>query len=346
MIVYKTGNLLREPADALVNTVNCVGVMGRGVALQFKKAFPKNYDAYRKACKAGEVVPGAIFVTERGNLTQPRFIFNFPTKRHWRGKSRMEDIEAGLRSLRDEIRQRDVRSIAIPPLGCGLGGLDWSEVRERIEDILHDLDVPVVVFEPDGAPDADVMARTSDVPSMTTGRATLVVLLRKYLDGLLDPFATLLELHKLMYFMQAGGGDLSLKYRKHFYGPYADNLRHVLNAIEGHMIQGYADGGDDPAKEIELLPGAFEDASAHIATDRETSARLERVKDLVSGFESPFGLELLATVHWVVREEGASTLDDAMRAVRGWNARKRRLFSDRQIAMAFERLKGHGWLDA
>ena len=152
MIEYKVGDVLSEKTEALVNTVNCVGVMGRGVALQFKKAFPDNFKAYAKACKMGEVEPGQMFVYETERLDYPRYIINFPTKRHWRGKSRMADIESGLTALANEIRDRGIQSIALPPLGSGLGGLDWAAVRSRIETALGELsaDVRVVVFETSG----------------------------------------------------------------------------------------------------------------------------------------------------------------------------------------------------
>lgn len=151
----ETSNILEEDAEALVNTVNCVGVMGRGVALEFKRAFPKNFSAYADACKHREVKPGRMFVFETGHLSNPRFVVNFPTKRHWRDKSRMEDIESGLLDLASEIRDRDIRSIAIPALGCGLGGLNWSEVRPKIEEVLGDIsDLHVAVFEPQSGPTA------------------------------------------------------------------------------------------------------------------------------------------------------------------------------------------------
>src|SRR5213594_4867327 len=127
MIEYKTGDILAEHAEALVNTVNCVGFMGRGIALQFKKAWPENFKAYAAACRRHEVQPGRMFVFETGLLTNPRFIINFPTKRHWRGKSRIEDIESGLGALVKEIRSRGIRSVALPPLGSGLGGLNWAD---------------------------------------------------------------------------------------------------------------------------------------------------------------------------------------------------------------------------
>ncbi len=156
MIRFKTGDILAEDVEALVNTVNCVGVMGRGIALQFKKAFPENFRAYAETCKRGGLLPGRMFVFETRALTNPRYIVNFPTKRHWRNNSRIEDIEAGLVDLTRIIHERNIRSIAVPPLGCGLGGLDWKVVRQHIEDALRDLNgVEIVVFEPHGAPEAD-----------------------------------------------------------------------------------------------------------------------------------------------------------------------------------------------
>lgn len=212
MIEYKTGDILRENADAIINTVNCVGVMGRGIALQFKKTFPDNFKAYAAACKNRQVEPGRMFVFETGQLTAPRYIVNFPTKRHWRGASRMEDIDAGLKALVDTIHQYQIQSIAIPSLGSGLGGLDWAEVKPRIESALRPLrDVRVIVYEPKGAPPAQKMVQNRKVPEMTAGRAALVELVNRYLGGLLDPSVTLLEVHKLMYFMQEAGEPLRLK---------------------------------------------------------------------------------------------------------------------------------------
>ncbi len=290
---------LRKTSRHLVNTVNCVGVMGRGVALQFKRAFPANFEAYAAACKLHEVQPGRMFVFETKFLANPRYIINFPTKRHWRGKSRIEDIDAGLQALVEVIRRLGIRSIAIPPLGSGLGGLNWSDVRPRIAGALESVpDVHAIVFEPNGAPDAnDGQVERSAKPD--AGRAALVGLMDRYIRGLLDPFLTLLELHKLMYFMQEAGEPLKLKYRKGPYGPYAENLRHVLKTIEGHMVTGYADGGDAPAKQLELVPGALADASAYLDQHPETLRRFERVADLVERIRVSIWAGTLSTVHWV-----------------------------------------------
>jgi O-acetyl-ADP-ribose deacetylase (regulator of RNase III) len=340
------GDILAADVEALVNTVNCVGIMGRGVALQFKKAFPENFKAYEAACAEGSVQPGRMFVFETGTVTNPKYVINFPTKRHWRGKSRMEDIESGLKALVQEIQTRAIKSVALPPLGSGLGGLNWREVRARIEAALRRLEgVDIVVYEPNGAPDSRTIARNREVPRMTTGRAALVVLMHRYLSGLLDPFVTLLEVHKLMYFMQEAGQPLRLQYAKALYGPYAENLRHVLHAVEGQLVSGYADGGDSPDKQMELIPGAIEDAQSFLQEDQETKTRFERVAKLVEGFETPFGLELLSTVHWVATRERARTVEEVKQKVYGWNERKRS-FSPRQIELAYEVLRRAGWLEA
>jgi len=341
MFRYTTGDVLRADAEAIVNTVNCVGIMGRGIALQFKNAFPANFKAYEAACKRGEVQPGKMFVFETGTFTNPKYIINFPTKRHWRGKSRMEDIDCGLVTLAKEVQQHGIRSIAIPPLGSGLGGLDWVDVRSRIEAALRDLqNLDVIVFEPNSVP---VKTKSREVPAMSPGRAALVVLMNRYLGGLMDPFVTLLEVHKLMYFMQEAGEPLSLKYAKGPYGPYAETLRHVLRAVEGHLVSGYADGGDAPDKQLELVPGAVKDAEAFLSDKHDTVARFDRVAELVEGFETPFGLELLATVRWVTTRENAISTEDAMTRVYAWNERKKR-FSPRQIGIAVETLRNRGWL--
>ena len=346
MIERKTGDLFDEEVDALVNSVNCMGVMGRGIALQFKKRFPENFKAYAKACKRNEVQPGRMFVHETGQLS-PRYIINFPTKRHWKAKSRMEDIEAGLDALVREIQERDIRSIAIPPLGSTLGGLRWEDVRPRIEAALSGLDdVEVTLFEPGGGPPDHRPNRSTKAPAMTRGRASLICLMDRYLRVLLDPFVTLLEIHKLMYFMQEAGESLRLEFVEGHYGPYATNLRHALGMVEGHYVTGYEEGGDDaPGKELELVPGATEDATAFLAENPEGRERLDRVTDLVEGFESSFGLELLATVHWVASARPSASNDEVIAYTYAWNPRKRQ-FTERQIRLALGILRDKGWLES
>ncbi len=343
MIRITRGNLLSAEVEAIVNTVNCVGVMGRGIALQFKKFYPENFAAYAKACKNGSVKPGHMFTVETGSHTGPKYIINFPTKRHWKGKSRMEDIQSGLVALRREIMEKQIQSIAIPPLGCGNGGLEWSRVRPMIESALEGLShAEIVLYEPHDENTAESPTASSQRPQMTPGRSALLCLSDSYLRGTLDPFITLLELHKLMYFLQEAGQPLRLRFTKAPYGPYAENLRHVLSAIEGHFLVGYLDGGEQPGKPLELFPDAVEEAKSLVRTDQELEGRISRVTKLVSGFESPFGLELLATVHYVSQSEGVSSHEDLVEKVHQWNARKRQ-FSSRQIALAHAALAINGF---
>lgn len=344
MIKLTQGDILKADAEALVNTVNCVGIMGRGVALQFKKAFPANFKAYEVACKAHQVQPGKMFVYNLDRLYNPRFIINFPTKRHWKSNSRIEDIQAGLTDLIALVLQQQIRSIAIPPLGCGLGGLNWEDVKPLITEAFQAVpEVNVLLFEPVGAPQAAVMVRQDKVPTMTAGRAALLGLMRRYLAAVMDPTVTLLEVHKLMYFMQEAGEPLRLNYQKAPYGPYADNLRHVLNHIEGHFISGYGDAEDRPDKPLELKPHAFEQAETFLTAQVATRKRFDRVADLIKGFETTFGMELLSTVHWVATREQAATVEAAITKVHDWNPRKR-MFEPRHIRLAWQRLHEAGWL--
>jgi len=344
MIELRKGDILQAEAEALVNTVNCVGVMGRGIALQFKKAYPGNFKEYKTACDRKELKPGQMLVHCTNRLMMPRYIINFPTKRHWRGASRLEDISSGLKALASEVRELNIRSIAIPPLGCGLGGLEWSVVRPMIEEIFNELpNVKVLVFEPIGAPSAEEMVKGKREPNMTKGRAALLCLVDRYLSAAMDPFVTLLEIHKLMYFMQEAGEELRLKYEKGTYGPYAKNLRHVLNEIEGHFITGYADAEDDPEKQIELKRGSTEKAVVFLKDHKSTVEQLGRVTNLISGFETPYGMELLATVHWVSAHDDAHEVEEVVRQTYAWNERKR-MFQEKHIRVAWKTLVGRGWL--
>jgi O-acetyl-ADP-ribose deacetylase (regulator of RNase III) len=337
---FTTGNILNADTEAIVNTVNCVGVMGRGIAAQFKREHPANFKLYQDACKRGQVVPGRMLVAETGRLTNPRFIINFPTKRHWKSPSRIEDIEAGIVALVAVVQDRRISSIAIPPLGCGLGGLDWATVRALLEQAFSKLPIRTVLFEP--IVNEDVRMSTSQpAPTMTPGRAVLVGLIERYLNSLLDPSISLLEVHKMMYFAQEAGEPLRLRFRKAPYGPYAENLRHVLMTIEGYMVRGYGDGGDTPSKALHLVDGAADAARETLDAHPETLERFERVARLVDGFETSHGMELLATVHWVMAQEGARGAA-VVDAVHQWNERKKRFTID-QVNRATQRLAEQGW---
>jgi adenine-specific DNA-methyltransferase len=348
MIELSRGNLLTADAEALVNTVNTEGTMGKGIALQFARAFPDIVPPYEAACRSGELRPGKVQVIERGELLNPRWIVNFPTKRHWRGKSRLADIEAGLADLVAQVRARGIRSIAVPPLGCGLGGLSWAEVRPRVEAAFAPLvDVRVLLFAPEGTPAPATQPNRTVRPALTPARARVIEVLAAYLQ--LGYELSLLEVQKLLYFLQVAGDDLKLGFVKHKYGPYADNLRQVLKRFEGHYTLGYGDGNDAPETEIALLPGAQQAAHEFLAQARaegEDDERLARMVKLIEGFESPYGMELLASVHWVAANEGAATLDEAVARIHAWSERKRRQMAPEHIAIAWRRLDELGWLPA
>lgn len=345
MIETTQGNLLEADAEALVNTVNCVGVMGKGIALQFKQAFPENFSLYARVCKEGRMLPGNVLVFETGGMVNPKYIINFPTKRHWRGKSKIEDIDAGLMDLVAQIKHYRIQSIAIPPLGAGLGGLNWADVKPRIEKAFAELpDVRVLMFEPKGAPPVEQMPVRTKRPKMTPGRALLIRLLDLY--GRQGYRHSLLEVQKLAYFLQAAGEPMRLQFTAHHLGPYADNLNHALQRMEGHFIRGYGDRSGNA--EIRLMPGALEEAQAFLENNSEAEHHLERVKALIEGFETPYGMELLSTIHWVVTHEpdNASSLEHISERVASWNHRKKQLMKPKHIHKAYARIEQQGWASA
>ena len=343
MIVAGHGSLLDADADALVNTVNTVGVMGKGIALQFKQAFPENYKAYRKACERGMVVPGCMFVFETGKA-QPRLIVNFPTKRHWRNPSRHDDIRSGLVDLVDVIKRHAVATIAVPPLGAGNGGLEWSEVRPLIVAALEPLDhVTVLLFEPGHAPPAQAMPVAPGTARMTATRAAMLTLFQGYLGRALT--LGRLEAQKLVYLLDAAGQHFPrLKFSKGRFGPYAETLNHALGTMEGRLIRGFGDRTQ--RSDIVVLPEAFAAAEAMLDEHPSTRDRVAKVLTLVDGYEGLYGMELLATVHWIATRDLASAAspEAAVAQVQAWSRRKRERFASQHIVQAWEWLQTNGWL--
>lgn len=347
MIKYLRGNLLEAKAEALVNTVNTVGVMGKGIALQFKKAFPDNYKAYSIACERGEVQIGKMYVFPMPRLNWPRYIINFPTKKHWKSKSRLEDIEAGLVDLVKIVNKAEIESIAIPPLGCGLGGLPWNKVKNLVEEAFIDLShVKVLFYEPAGAPRPETMPIRTNKPNMTLSRAVITKLIDLYSTPLFYEFVSLLEVQKLAYFQQVSGENLRLGFEKGRFGPYADNLRHVLNHMDGHYITGWGDGQNKPRTPLHLLPGAIQEADKFLEKQEETKKRFNRVSRLIEGYETPYGMELLGTVHWIMANElqDKTNLGRIVKAVKTWTRRKEHLFTPAHIEKAHRRLLDYGWV--
>lgn len=338
MIIIKRGNLLQDEAEALVNTVNCVGVMGKGIALQFKQAFPEVFSKYEMACRRDEVQPGKMHVVDTKLLFYPKYVINFPTKRHWKNNSLMKDIESGLVDLIRVIKNLDIKSIAVPPLGCGNGNLKWSEVLPKIEAAFEQLpDVKVYLYEPAGNPKPDQIKIETDRPKMTRARALFLMLMNDY--SIPGYKLSLLEVQKLAYFLQNVGEPLRLRFEKGKFGPYADNLNHVLQRLDGHFIRGFGDRSRHA--EIYLIEDAAKQAEHFLKDDREANKHLEKVRDIIQGFETPYGLELISTVHWVTKEkpEIEDDVQNVVEEVRNWNERKRKIFKEKHIVKAWEHLK-------
>jgi O-acetyl-ADP-ribose deacetylase (regulator of RNase III) len=355
MIEFGAGNLLHTEVDALVNTVNTMGVMGKGMALQFKMAHPANFTAYKRACDNKDVRIGHMFVWDSHRTGPRRFIINFPTKGHWRSKSRIEDIEAGLHDLVRCVTELGVTSIALPGPGCGNGGLNWNDVLPRIKKALDPLPVRAIVYPPTGAPPAKEMPIATKKPPMTLGRAALLIAVARYARGamvqrldLLRPGASLLEIQKLMYLIQDGGIPLRLQYVKALYGPYAENLNPVLRGMEGHYLRGYGDRSTAvlALEPIEVMSGAENQALDWLSSQPDVLAIIDRVLRLTSGWEDAYGMELLATVLFATRTDPQVANDPgrAVNFIHEWNARKQNTFPAAHVAKAWQRLRDEGWL--
>ncbi len=343
MIEFKSGNILEDSSDAIVNTVNCVGVMGKGLALQFKKAFPKNYKAYKYACDHDNVKIGEMFITEESDLLSLKYIINFPTKKHWKSDSKIEYIHSGLDDLIKKVNELRIDSIAIPPLGAGLGGLDWVEVKKLIAEKLTPISnrVHIVIYEPNGSPDSNKLINNTLTPKMTKGRALLIKLLEFYAKNGYP--CSKLETQKLAYFLQESGVDLRLQYKAHHFGPYADNLNHVLERIDGHFITGF---GDRISKsEIRLVPDALIAANEYLKDDKHALDSLKKVQLLINGYETPLSMEVISTIHWVIKHEHISKNDfTAIKAfIHNWNTHKS-AWKDSYLIKAIKRCESLSWL--
>lgn len=350
MIRFTQGNLLDAKTEALVNTVNTVGVMGKGIALMFKERFAENFRLYSAACKAGEVETGKIHVTAVNELEGPRWIINFPTKRHWRSPSQIAWITEGLQDLRRFLIEKQVKSVAVPPLGAGNGGLKWPEVREQIIDVLSDLAVDVLVFEPSNQ--YLNVAKRNGVEKLTPARALIAELVRRY--WILGMECSLLEIQKLAWFLERAieklpdtQNPLDLQFVAHRYGPYTNRLEHLLNNLDGsylHCSKRISDAGISDVIWFDQDRKAF--LQTYLKTEaKEYSQALEHTAELIDGFESPFGMELLATVDWLLSQEDVSPTVPALReALRHWAggadaaARKSRLFDAQALSIALKRL--------
>lgn len=338
---FTTGNILESNAEALVNTVNTVGVMGKGIALQFKERYADNYAQYAAACKRGDVNIGKMFITPTNSMVNPKWIINFPTKQHWMHKSSYEFIKAGLDDLVIQLNERNIKSLAIPPLGAGQGGLDWQKVKSILVEKLSGLDLDIIIYEP--VTQWQNVKTKSEIPRLTKPRALVLALINRYRQ--LGYEISLLEIQKLAYFLQRmGQTDLKLNYRQFHYGPYAHNLQHLLHQLEnGYLITNKSILDSKPLDVVFLNIEQIEHIQAFIEKECNPSEklRLKQVEQLINGYESPFGLELLSTVDWIIKENRESALEPQLikEKIKQWSERKDSSFSLDHIKSSLNKLE-------
>ena len=350
MITYSTGDLLRAPVEALVNTVNTVGVMGKGIALQFKEQYPLNLKEYIKACKEGSLVPGKLLVVREHTLEKgEQLIINFPTKTDWKQKSSYEYIELGLQSLVDVIKKYNIKSIAIPPLGCGNGGLKWDKVQLLMKQYLSNITgVDILIYEPNEAVKA-ILQQQSAPKQVKLTPARAIFLYSMFAYESLGESASLFVANKLAYFIQNMGINLNLRFVANKYGPYADEVRHVLYHLNGAYLSGMEQQSAKPFEKIHLKYEKFDELVTYIRKEfnSEQMQRLNQMMKLIIGFESALSLEVLSTVAFILKEHPSYNSNEVTNAVYNWAerpdwaARKKSIMTQEYIDIAYQHLKAY-----
>jgi O-acetyl-ADP-ribose deacetylase (regulator of RNase III)/uncharacterized protein YwgA len=340
---FVTGNLLNSETEAIVNTVNTVGVMGKGIALQFKERFPQNFRAYSKACKEGLVQTGKMFVSTESDLQGDKIIINFPTKEEWYRKSQYSWIEEGLKDLVQVIQQKDIKSISIPPLGCGNGGLNWGKVKTLMIQYLVDLtEVDVHIYEPN-AQIKNILQKESieKEVKLTPARAMLLYSLFKY--ERYGECSTVFTANKLAYFLQASGENLKLKFEPYTYGPYAQAVEKVLYALNGGYLKGLEQMSASPFEALHLNYDRKQEVSDFVANNLNSKQkdRLQSLFVAIDGFESTLSLEVLSSVHYITRRHPEIEQHEIVEKIRGWNQRKSGLITEEYVRIASEHLSDY-----
>ena len=337
-IIYIKGDMFDDQSEAIVNTVNCVGVMGKGVAKEFKRRWPDNFKMYKKLCDAKELSPGMMYIHDNSGMFAkgPRFLINFPTKQHWRAKSKIEYIIDGLDSFVKQVRALGIKSVALPPLGCGNGGLPWDKVRQLIEEKCAALpDVKFHVYTPR---EHEMNPEHTTVPAtMTLGRAVLV----KSIDQFEDYFGgslTRICVQKITYFLKVLGIDYPFEFARNRHGPYSEQLKSALKAMNS---QNYIVGYDKDEPESQASAAALPMADEELLKPENKFALeiIKKISLLIEGYENPYGMELLASIHYLAKHENVAGDDAMIVAVKNWNDHKNNNFSDNDIAAAYNRLR-------
>jgi O-acetyl-ADP-ribose deacetylase (regulator of RNase III) len=321
MIRLVRGNLFESGAEALVNTVNCVGVMGKGIAYQFKRAYPAMHDDYLRKCKAGKVRLGEVTGFREGG----KLIVNFPTKGHWRASSQIGDIRTGLAALQTFLIKENVRSVAMPPLGCGNGGLAWTEVRSAIEEELASLDLDVELYEPIGRFESSVAKE----PRLSLGHFVLAAL-RTELDK-----PTKITFQKAAYFFNVFWGEQYFRFGAYRYGPYSVALDPMFNTIRDFLSHSGMSAQEMLRDGIaRKLSGSNADRLKSMlpvvqSVARYCNARTER-------------LEALATVHAIVSQQPGLAETELLDRFFSWSDEKAQRFTSDHVRAAVNELQLDG----
>lgn len=342
---YLKGNLLEADAQALVNTVNTVGVMGKGIALQFKEAFPTNFKIYAAACKKKELQTGKLLVVKEQTLEGEKIIINFPTKTEWFMKSKYEYVEEGLKELAKVIEEYKIESIAIPPLGCGNGGLKWEKVKPMIEKYLgHFTSINIQVFEPNEAVKQILKQQDTDKEIKLTPARAMVLYAMFYYESLGEN-ASLFVANKLAYFLQRLGEKSlnKLNFEAHHYGPYAVQVEHLLHNVNGKYLKGLEQMNAKAFEPLELQYDKLKEVSEYVKKElsSEQRARLSNLVKLIDGFQSALSLEILATVDFVRKDKPGINQEDIVKTIHNWSDRKRKLFQEKYIQIAASHLQDY-----
>lgn len=335
---FLKGDLFDSKAEVLVNTVNTVGVMGKGVAFQFKKLFPHNYNVYKKQCENNEFEIGDLLVVEDENmLTGKKLIINFPTKKHWRQPSQYEYIKIGLEKLKTVIIERNIKSIAIPPLGSGNGGLKWDKVKEMLIKALESVNAEVYIYEPNKNIQKALL---KEKVKLTPARAMLIYMLFQLVRN--GEFVSEFACEKLCYFLQRFGAKqhFKLQYSKHHYGPYSGKVRHLMSTLNGSYLAGYDTKDTKPFEYIDILQDGEKLVFDYIKNDSELQKIVDETSNFLDGFYSYFGLELLSSIDYIIQGKQATELNQVVEQLNSWSNRKKKLFTeDYRVEVAYNHLK-------
>jgi len=342
MIQYKTGNLLESEAEALVNTVNTIGVMGKGIALQFKNQFPANAKIYTKACKEKTFDIGQLLVTKEASLLNgEKIIINFPTKTDWRKPSEYSYIEKGLIALVKLIKEKGIKSIAIPALGAGNGGLNWSKVKIIMEKYLSDIDCDIIIYEPNAIIQE---ALKKERVKLTPARAMLLSVLFDVVKS--GEFVSEFTAEKIAYFLQRFGAKdiFKLDFQPNFYGPYLGKVKHVLYYLNGSYISGYSSKDKKPFDELGLMLDAEKEVNEYLDSEEHLQNKqiVSKTKAFLSGFYAAFGLELLSTIDYIIAEKKTTSIEEITRQLENWSDRKKTMFTNPKfITLAVKNIEKH-----